>query len=49
MKVLHDERVQNLAALLKVIKTCQPVLRYGSSPARTERVQEALAEAEARR
>ena len=49
MKVLHEERVQNIAALVGLVAACQPILRLGANPARTERVHAALVEAEARR
>ncbi len=49
MELLHEERKENIDALNRVIKCCEPILRRGSSPALIEKVQEAIAEAEARR
>ena len=49
MEHLHEERKQNIDALVRVIQACKPILKRGASPALIEKVEQAIAEAEARR
>ena len=49
VKVLHGERKLVLAALTKLVRACQPVLRKGVTPAFVHDVEAALSEIETRR
>ena len=49
MENLHEERKQNIEALVRVITACKPILKRGASSSLIEEVKQAIAEAESRR